>query len=81
MANLNSERFKTRRAMSKSSMRRLRWMGTGGGVVLFLGILIATGDEGAGIIIGLAGLAILLSVGYVAYDLGRSERRQAPDGS
>ncbi len=46
-----------------------------------MGILIAAGDEGAGIIIGLVGLAILLCVGYVAYDLGRSERSQAPDGS
>jgi len=49
-------------------------MSVGGGVLIFLGIIVTAGNQAAGIIIALTGLAVLLSVGYVAYDMGKSEK-------
>ena len=59
---------------SKAAMTKLRWMSVGGGVLILLGIIATGANQAAGIIIALVGLALLLSVGYVAYDMGKSEK-------
>jgi len=58
----------------KTTMTKLRWMSVGGGVLILFGIITTGGNQAAGIIIALTGLAVLLSVGYVAYDMGKSEK-------
>jgi hypothetical protein len=58
----------------KSLMRRLRWMASGGGLVLFLGLLVTTGNQASGLVIALAGLLILVGVAYIAYDIGKVEK-------
>ncbi|MGP8125628.1 MAG: hypothetical protein ACLQEQ_07170 [Nitrososphaerales archaeon] len=59
---------------SKATMTKLRWMSVGGGVLILLGLIATGANQAAGIIIALLGLAVLLSVGYVAYDIGKSEK-------
>ncbi len=52
-------------------------MSVGGGALILLGILVTGGNQGAGIIIGLLGIAILMMAGYIGYDIGKSERTMA----
>lgn len=59
-------------ADSKSVMHNLRWMSIGGVVLILLGLIVTGGNQAAGLIIGLLGIAILIGVGYVSYDLGKS---------
>lgn len=55
----------------------IRWMSIGGVVLILLGIVLAGGDQGAGVIIGFLGIAILIMAVYIAYDIGKSERTKA----
>jgi hypothetical protein len=57
----------------KSLMRRLRWMASGGGLVLFLGLLITVGNQAAGLVVALAGLLMLVGIAYFAYSIGKVE--------
>jgi hypothetical protein len=57
----------------KSLMRRLRWMASGGGLILFLGLLVTVGNQAAGFVIALAGLLILVGIAYFAYSIGKVE--------
>jgi len=63
----------------KSLMRKLRWSASGGGLVLFLGLLVTVTDQAAGLVIALAGLLILIGVAYIAYGVGRVEKAPPPD--
>jgi len=58
----------------KSLMRKLRWMASGGGLVLFLGLAVTTTNQAAGLVIALAGLLILVGVAYIAYGIGKIEK-------
>jgi len=58
-------------AVKKSVMRKLRWTASGGGVILFLGLVITASNQAAGLVIALAGLTVLAGVAYVAYDIGK----------
>ncbi len=64
----------------KSLMRKLRWMASGGGLVLFLGLGVSVNNQAAGLVIALAGLLILVGVGYLAYGIGRVERPPSDEG-
>ena len=65
----------------KSLMRKLRWMASGGGLVLFLGLFVTLTNQAAGLVIALIGLLVLIGVTYVAYGIGKVEITLAPDGS
>ena len=64
----------------KSLMRKLRWLASGGGLVLFLGLLVTTTDQAAGLVIALVGLLTLVGVAYVAYDIGKVEKPPSDEG-
>jgi len=64
----------------KSLMRQLRWIASGGGLVLVLGLLVTTANQAAGLVIALAGLLILVGVTYVAYDIGKVEKPPSDEG-
>jgi len=55
-------------------MTKLRLMSVGGALLILLGIIVTAANQAAGIIIGLTGLAALISVGYISYDMGKSEK-------
>jgi len=61
------------KAARKSLMRKLRWMASGGGLLLFFGLIVTIGNQAGGLVIALAGLIILVAVAYVAYDIGETE--------
>jgi hypothetical protein len=61
-------------SVKKSLMRKLRWMASGGGVVLVLGLLVTTANQAAGLVIALAGLLILVGIAYFAYGIGKAEK-------
>jgi hypothetical protein len=67
-------------AARKSLMRKLRWMASGGGLVLFFGLLVTTTNQAAGFVIALAGLLILVGITYVAYDIGKVETPSSDEG-
>jgi len=64
---------------AKSLMRKLRWSASGGGLVLFLGLLVTVGNQAAGLVIALAGLLMLIGVAYIAYGVGKVEKTSPPD--
>ena len=64
----------------KSLMRKLRWLASGGGLVLFLGLLVTTTDQAAGLVIALVGLLTLFGEAYVAYDIGKVEKPPSDEG-
>ena len=64
----------------KSLMRKLRWLASGGGLILFLGLLVTTTDQAAGFVIALVGLLTLVGVAYVAYDIGKVEKPPSDEG-
>lgn len=64
-------------ASDKTVNSKLRWMSVGGCILILLGIIVTGGNQGAGIIIGFLGIAILIMSGYIAYDIGKSERTKA----
>jgi len=64
----------------KSLMRKLRWLASGGGLILFLGLLVTTTDQAAGLVIALVGLLTLVGVVYVAYDIGKVEKPPSDEG-
>jgi len=64
----------------KSLMRKLRWLASGGGLILFLGLLVTTTDQAAGLVIALVGLLTLVGVAYVAYDIGKVEKPPSDEG-
>jgi hypothetical protein len=55
-------------------MRRLQWIASGGGIVLFFGLLATISNQAAGLVIALMGLLILVGVTYVAYGIGKAEK-------
>jgi hypothetical protein len=61
------------KAARKSLMRKLRWIASGGGLLLFLGLVVTIGNQAGGLVIALAGLIILVGVVYVAYGIGKAE--------
>ena len=61
-------------ARDKTVMSKLRWMSVGGGILILFGIIVTGGNQGAGVIIGFLGIAILIMAGYIGYDIGKSER-------
>ena len=61
------------KAARKSLMRKLRWMASGGGLLLFFGLIVTIGNQAGGLVIALVGLIILVAVAYVAYDIGKTE--------
>jgi len=63
----------------KSLMRKLRWLASGGGLVLFFGLLVTAANQAAGFVIALAGLLTLVGVAYIAYGVGKLERTASPD--
>ena len=65
----------------KSLMRRLRWIASGGGLVLVLGLIITIGNQAGGLVISLAGMIILFGVAYVAYGIGKAEAPATPEES
>jgi len=65
----------------KSLMRKLRWYASGGGLVLFLGLLVTLGNQAAGLVIALAGLLTLAGVAYIAYGIGKTEKTPLPGES
>ena len=67
-------------AAKKSLMRKLRWMASGGGLVLFLGLVVTTTNQAAGLVIALAGLLILVGVAYIAYGIGEVEKPPSEEG-
>jgi len=54
-------------------MRKLQWIASGGGLLLFLGLIVTIGNQAGGLVIALAGLMILVGVAYVAYGIGKTE--------
>ena len=65
----------------KSLMRKLQWIASGGGLLLFLGLIVTIGNQAGGLVIALAGLIILVGVAYVAYGIGKAEPLSPSDGS
>ena len=61
-------------ASDKSMTSKLRWMSVGGCILILLGIIVTGGNQGAGVIIGFLGIAILVMAVYIGYDIGKSER-------
>ena len=64
----------------KSLMRKLRWMASGGGLILVFGLIVTTANQAAGLVIALAGLLILVGVAYIAYDIGKVEKPPSDEG-
>jgi hypothetical protein len=64
----------------KSLMRKLRWMASGGGLVLVLGLLVTVANQAAGLVIALAGLLILVGIAYFAYGIGKVEKPPSDEG-
>jgi len=64
----------------KSLMRKLRWMASGGGLVLFLGLGVTVNNQAAGLVIASAGLLLLIGVAYLAYGIGKVERPPSDEG-
>jgi len=64
----------------KSLMRQLRWIASGGGLILVLGLLVTAANQAAGLVIALAGLLILVGIAYVAYGIGKVERPTSVEG-
>jgi hypothetical protein len=61
----------------KTMTSKLRWMSVGGCLLILLGILVTVGNQGAGVIIGLLGIATLMMATYIGYDIGKSEKTKA----
>jgi hypothetical protein len=65
----------------KSLMRKLRWSASGGGLILFFGLLVSVANQAAGFVLALAGLLTLVGVAYIAYGVGKVQRTNQPGES